>query len=237
MPIIQHLGTAYASGGGIETSPDPFGDGSCRSYYPLDSSNGTEDIVSGHNFDNWGGLSWATGKQGTHCWNGDGSNWMQVTGSAVGNVSNYTLNFWYKCSQQSQSNKRLVTLRAASYTCGWSNYAGSLGFYTGNGNNYTTSVTRRRQLPDGWVNDGQWYMLTATMTSGNSWEIYLNGSQTNGSSNQGDGRSFNDGSYLAMTCYNASGGYNTQGLVDNLRIFNRVLSASEIANLYSWENV
>ena len=54
MPIIQHLGTAYASGGGgAPESLDPFGDGSCRSYYPLNGSG--YDSVSGYNFDDRSG--------------------------------------------------------------------------------------------------------------------------------------------------------------------------------------
>ena len=236
MPIIQHLGTAFASGGGKAESLDPFGDGSCRSYYPLDN-NGLE-LINGWNIDSSSGAAYtANAKIGTHAYTGNGSNYLQQTQSDVGNVSDYTINFWYKSSVTSQSNKRLVTLKAASWTSGWSNYAGSLGFYTGNASGWTTSVTRRMQLPDGWVNDNQWHMLTSTMTNGNSYNIYIDGSPTSGSSNQGDGRSFNVDSYLAITCYNQSTGYNTQGFVDNLRIFSRVLSSTEIATLYANENV
>tara|TARA_B100001996_G_scaffold250669_1_gene194411 strand:- start:47 stop:760 length:714 start_codon:yes stop_codon:yes gene_type:complete len=237
MPIIQHLGTAFASGAGAAANPDPFGDGSCRSYYPLDTVNGQNDINGGYHFNYYSGASFISGGKVDGCWDGTGSNYMNYGSQGVANVTNYTLNFWYRSSTTSQSNKRLVTLRAQSYTCGWSNYAGSLGFYTGNSSNYSTSVTRRRQLPDGWVNDGNWHMLTATMSSSGSWEIYLDSNQTNGSSNQGDGRSFNSDGYLALTCYNNSTGYNTIGNVDNLRIFSRVLSASEIATLYTMENI
>ena len=238
MPIIQHLGTAFASGGGDPESTDPFGDGSCRSYYPLNGNQ--QDIISGYHFDSRSGESWVgvpPGKMGTNSWNGTGSNYMLYTGSAVGNVGNYTMNFWYRSSTTNQNNKRLVTLKANSYTMGWNNYNNSLGFYTGNGSGYTTSVTRRRDFPDSQVTDGNWHMLTATMTSGNSWETYIDGVQDSGSGNTADGRSFNSGSYLALCAYNASSGYNTIGYVDNLRIFSRVLTATEIADLYSWENV
>ena len=238
MPIIQHL--TNSSGGGAAGPEDhqPFKDGSCRSYYPLNGNQ--QDVVGGWHFDDRSGESWVgvpPGKHGTNSWNGTGSNWMLYTGSDVGNVSDYTINFWYRSNNQNQSNKRLVTLKAASYTMGWSNYNGSLGFYTGNSSGWTTSVTRRMQLPDSWVNDGDWHMLTCTMTNGNSYYIYLDGSQTNGSGNTADGRSFNSGSYFALCCYNSSGSYNTTGWVDNLRIFSRVLSPTEIADLYTWENV
>lgn len=238
MPLIQHLGTAYASGGADPESLDPFGDGSCRSYYPLNGNQ--QDVISGYHFDDRSGESWVgvpPGKHGTNSWNGTGSNWMLYTGSSVGQVNNYTLNFWYRSNTQNQSNKRLVTIKVSGYTMGWSNYNGALGFYTGNSSGWTTSVTRRRDFPDAWVNDNVWHMLTCTMTSGNSWETYIDGSQNSGSGNTGDGRSFNSGSYLALNAYNASSGYNTIGYVDNLRIFSRVLSATEIADLYSWENV
>ena len=93
MPIIQHLGTAFASGGGDPESLDPFGDGSCRSYYPLNGNQ--QDIISGYHFDDRSGESWVgvpPGKMGTNSWNGTGSNYMLYTGSAVGNVGNYTMN-------------------------------------------------------------------------------------------------------------------------------------------------
>mgnify|MGYP001377640315 CR=1 FL=1 len=238
MPIIQHLGTAFASGSGNAENPDPFGDGSCRSYYPLNGNQ--QDINGGYHFDARSGESWVgvpPGKMGTNSWNGTGSNYMMYTSQGVANVTNYTINFWYLSNNQGQSNKRLVTLRAQSYTMGWSNYNNALGFYTGNGSGYTTSVTRRRDFPDNWVNDGNWHMLTCTMTSGNSWETYIDGSQNSGSGNTGDGRSFNADSYFSLNAYNQSSGYNTIGYVDNIRIFNRVLSGTEIADLYGWENV
>ena len=48
MPIIQHLGTAFASGSGGPESLDPFGDGSCRSYYPLNGNQ--QDIINNLHF-------------------------------------------------------------------------------------------------------------------------------------------------------------------------------------------
>ena len=47
----------------------------------------------------------------------------------------------------------------------------------------------------------------------------------------GEGRSFNSGSFLAVTTYDAGDGYNTIGGVDQLRIFNRVLTSAEISAL------
>ena len=239
MPLIQHLGTAYASGGGGDPeSTDPFGDGSLHAYYPLNGNQ--QDIVSGYHFDNRSGESWVgvpPGKHGTNAWNGTGGNWMIYTGTGPAAVTNYTISFWYRSNTQNQNNKRLVTLKANSYTMGWSNYNGSLGFYTSASYGNSTSVQRQREWTDSQVNDDSWHMITATMTSGGSWQTYIDGSQDSGTGNTNDNRSFNSGSYLALTAYNASSSYNTQGYVDNLRIFNRVLSANEISDLYGWENV
>ena len=144
------------------------------------------------------------------------------------------MSFWYKSSTTAQGNKRLVTLKGTNVTAGWNNYNGSLGFYIGGV--YTggtaTSVTRVSQIPDAQVNDGSWHHLAFSVTSGGSWVIYLDGTSYSGAVS-GEGRSFNNNNYLAITNYDSGTGYNTTGLVDQLRIFNRVISAGEVAQLYN----
>ena len=49
----------------------------------------------------------------------------------------------------------------------------------------------------------------------------------------GENRSFNSGSYFAVTTYDGGDNYNTIGGVDQIRLFSRVLTASEIQDIYN----
>ena len=236
MPIIQHLGTAFASGAGAGETLDPFGDGSCTRFYPLnDSATGNQDFSgNGYDFGSGSGESYTANGFVNGAWQGTGDNWMNCTNSNVVPYTNYSVSFWYKSGNTNQANKRLVTTRAAGHTAGWSNYNGALGFYKSSSTGYSTSVSRQFDYPDSWVNNNVWHHLVYTM-SGSTHLCYLDAVQSGGSGNTGDGRSFNSDGYLALTCYNNSNGYNTIGLVDNLRIFNKVLSGSEVSQLYTLE--
>ena len=62
--------------------------------------------------------------------------------------------------------------------------------------------------------------------------MYLDGSSYSGSVS-GEGRSFNSGSYFAITTYDQGDGYNSICLIDQVRLFNRVITASEVTDLYN----
>ena len=107
------------------------------------------------------------------------------------------------------------------------------GSGSGNSSSSTAaSVTRVAQIPDAAVNNNVWHHLAYTISATNSWTIYLDGSSYSGAVS-GEGRSFNSGSFLAVTTYDGGDGYNTIGGVDQLRIFNRVLTAAEVSALYN----
>jgi hypothetical protein len=212
------------------TSFDVFGDSSSVALYQL-NANGND---TGGNYNlTINGSSFGTGKFG-NAWNGTGSNAAYSTASGLNVSGDYSVSFWYKSSTTSQGNKRLVTLKGTNVTAGWNNYNGSLGFYIGGV--YTggtaTSVTRVSQIPDAQVNDGSWHHLAFSVTSSGSWVIYLDGTSYSGAVS-GEGRSFNNNNYLAITNYDSGTGYNTTGLVDQLRIFNRVITAGEVTQLYN----
>ena len=65
--------------------------------------------------------------------------------------------------------------------------------------------------------------------------MYLNGSAYNNPhTGSAETRSFNSGSYLAVTTYDAGNGYNSVCHIDQIRLFNRVLTAAEISTLYTY---
>ena len=212
------------------TSFDVFGDSSSVALYQL-NANGND---TGGNYNlTINGSSFNTGKFG-NAWNGTGTNAAYSSASGLNLSGDYSVSFWYKSSTTGQDNKRLVALKGANITAGWNNYNGSLGFYIGGVNlvSSATSVTRVSQIPDAQVNDGSWHHLAFSVTTGGSWVIYLDGTSYSGAVS-GEGRSFNSNNYLAITNYDGGQGYNTIGLVDQVRIFNRVISAGEVAQLYN----
>ena len=212
------------------TSFDVFGDSSSVALYQL-NANGND--TGGNANLSINGSSFGTGKFG-NAWNGTGTNTAYSGHSSLNISGDYSVSFWYKSSTTAQSNKRLVTLKGANITAGWNNYNGSLGFYIGGVNlgGSSTSVTRVSQIPDSQVNDGSWHHLAFSVTSSGSWVIYLDGTSYSGAVS-GEGRSFNSNTYFAITSYDTGSGYNTIGLVDQVRIFNRVISAGEVAQLYN----
>ena len=212
------------------TSFDVFGDSSSVALYQL-NANGND---TGGNYNlTINGASFNTGKFG-NAWNGTGTNAAYSTASGLNVSGDYSVSFWYKSSTTAQNNKRLVSLKGSNITAGWNNYNGSLGFYIGGLNlvSSATSVTRVSQIPDAQVNDGSWHHLAFSVTSSGSWVIYLDGTSYSGAVS-GEGRSFNNNNYLAITNYDSGQGYNTIGLVDQLRIFNRVITAGEVTQLYN----
>jgi len=211
---------------------DIFGDGSTVALWQMDgNSNDT-----GGQYNLSGSNNFVTGIFGS-AFNGTGSTYLESSNSGLNISGSYSVSFWYNSSTAGQSNKRLVTVKGSDTSSGWNNYNGSLGFYTGEGETLggTPGVTRVAEIPDNLVNDGQWHHLVYTVTTGGhsaTWKIYLDGVEYNNPVS-GEGRSFNNGSFVAVTTYDGGTGYNTIGKVDQLRIINRVITSVEVAQLYN----
>ncbi len=77
-----------------------------------------------------------------------------------------------------------------------------------------------------------WYHILITKTSsGNNLNVYVNGQLlTNYSGSVGD---MNTGSTIFLGKFHTSSAYDINGKISNLRIYNRVLSATEIEQLYN----
>jgi len=214
---------------------DIFGDSSTVGLWQFDlnaNDVGGNYALSGST----GSGNFASGKYGS-AFNGNGTRYLQSTNVGIQNAltGGYSLSFWYNSSTTGQNNKRLFTIKGNAQATGWNNYNNSLGFYKGTGGqnlNSAASVTRVAEIPDAAVNDGNWHHLVYTITSGGSFNIYLDGSLYSGAVS-GEGRSFNGSSYLAVTTYDGGTGYNTTGKVDQARLLNRVITATEVGQLYT----
>ena len=212
---------------------DPFGDSSSVALWQL---NGNANDAGG-NYNLSGDTSsgnFTTGKFGS-AFSGSGTNHLISTASGLNVSGDYSCSFWYKSNTTGQSNKRVLTIKGQNRTTGFNNYNNSLGFYHGSGEtNVGTagSVTRVAEIPDASINDNNWHHIAFSITSSGTYAWYLDGSSYSGTVS-GEGRSFNSGSYFAITTYDAGDSYNSICLVDQVRLFNRVITASEVSDLYN----
>ena len=219
------------AGGSVSTTDtDPFDDGSCIYTYTFE--NGSAKLGGGTNLNgSTGEIKASAAKFGSGGFNGTGSSQLNSNDSSLRPSGNFSINFWYRSSTTGQDNKRILTVKGSQVNMGWNNWNNRLGFYTGTGSE-PTSVQRRREIPDATVNDGNWHQITGTVDTGGNNKLYLDGSEwTNTSVNNADGRSFNSGNYLAITTYDGSSSYNTICNIDQIRVFNKVLTANEVALL------
>ena len=227
------------SSGNISTSDgDPFNDGSSIAAFRM---NGNATSLSGAVYSGTLGgdntsNDFASGGQFGQYWNATGTRHLTTNVTSIVPGGSYSLSFWYKSNNAAQSNKRVITVKGSTTSSGWNNYNNSMGFYTGNGiatsSQATASVIRVAEIPDAEINDNTWHHLAYTVSASNSWTIYLDGAAYSGAVS-GEGRSFNSGSRFAITTYDGGDAYNTICGIDQVRLFNRILTAAEIQDLYN----
>ena len=225
--------------GNISTNDgDPFNDGSGVAAFRMNgnatSLPGTvySGTLSGDNTSN----DFASGGRFGSYWNATGTRHLLTTSTSIVPSGSYSLSFWYKSNTTGQDNDRVMTIKAPTVCSGWNNYNNSMGFYTGAGvptnSNALGSVTRVAEIPDAEINDNTWHHVAYTISAANSWTIYLDGAAYSGAVS-GEGRSFNSGSRFAITTYDGGDAYNTICGIDQVRLFNRILTAAEIQDLYN----
>ena len=219
------------SDGSIKTNDsDPFGDSSCLYTYQLNGNSqklGGGTALSGDT----GQITANAAKFGSHGFNGTGSSRLYLNDTFLRPSADFSINFWYRSSNTGQDNDRILTVKGSQVNMGWNNWNNRMGFYTGTGSE-PTSVTRRLEIPDATVNDGNWHQITGTVTNNNTYKLYLDGTEwTNTSVNNAEGRSFNQNHYFCITNYDGGQGYNAICNIDQIRVFNRVLTANEVALL------
>ena len=180
--------------------------------------------------------NFVNGGQFGQYFNATGTRHLNNNSSGITPSGSYSLSFWYKSNNTGQSNKRVLTVKGSTTSSGWNLCYDSLGFYTGNGiatsSEDTASVVRVAEIPDAEINDNTWHHVAYTVAATNSWTIYLDGAAYSGAVS-GEARSFNSGSRFAITTYDGGDGYNAICGIDQVRLFNRILTAAEIVDLYN----
>ena len=211
----------------------------------------TSNLVAHYEFEENGGAtatdSTANNNDGSWInapsWNGDsavGSFSLDFTGDAVNANEvvtvpddpslnfdgDFTVAFWYNASTAQSNATRLIGSHDGDD--GFSIYAnadGSLNFFVDADDGATTAT-----LSSGLVADGNWHLVVATR-SGNSIDLNLD----NGASSAGSGTTLGE---LEVAAPLTIGGESAtvsdyEGLLDDVRIYTRQLSVSDVAELYA----
>jgi RHS repeat-associated protein len=237
----QLLITAEAGSGSMPTS-------GLVGYWKFDENSGTTAADSSGN-GNTGtlqsGPSWATGHSNSAI-NFDGvDDYVKIKNGKISSATAGTISAWVKLSSLINAAK-IVSYGGASAA----SVQGLLGLEVRqDGSNYYFSVISVPYDGCGFVNSahgstvlqaGAWYHLALT-SNGSSWQLYVNGVAETMTTQYGSGNTGRwfgnttaaspDKTYIGATRFNGTDSSSLNGLIDEVRIYDRALSGSEIIAL------
>lgn len=196
-------------------------------YWPMDEGSGTETYDASANGNNGtlvGNPAWATGKVGSAVTFNGTSQYADLGDASALQNSVMTVEAWIKTSQTSGSMEILNKDSAFDMEVNYS----SLAIYDPSSGNVCSSGVN--------VADGNWHQIVVSYNGGvtNGTVIYIDGVQKatctwkpqNQTADLTVGAAYSGGSI--------SGGFN--GTIDQIKIFNRILSPQEVAAEYAAQN-
>jgi len=150
--------------------------------------------------------------------------WINITDTT--NFTAYTISAWVKPA--ASGNQNILVYTQSSPLTTWSHQirisSGTAQHYTYDGGlHYVTGSTP--------ITPGSWYHIVATAKNGGTARLYVNGVEE-GSPASGLGTLWNDGEYwfVGSNSGHSMGYFN--GLMDDVRLYNRALTPDEIKHLY-----
>jgi len=202
-------------------------------YWKLDESSGNAVDASGNGITGTSSnISYASGKI-NNCYTFNGSSSKVAFGNVVKPTSAISFSGWYKSSSSSKDNTMIDCI---GYTANFQGY--SFGVNTSNqvliylGNN-TANFLDFETNPSGAVvtiNDGNWHWIAGTWDGSNVY-LYLD-SYKSGASTWAYTLSYSASNSLNMGFYNYGTLWATASF-DEVGIWNRVLTTSELSTLYN----
>ena len=211
-----------------------LGDTSCTSLYRFENN---ETDLSG-NYDGTGvKIQYAAGRYGQAIEFGARGNnsYLDITKATTPTTS--SISFWLKTSY-SDNQWRVIADGGGSQSSG----TGWAIFVTGNGTKinpyFTNGQTGYSQSIEGTKNiaDGVWHHVVLTMASDNGFVLYLDGqshiSGTRTRWTSGDTHSVSNVRFGNIIATSANANNQFYGEIDQIRTFNKSLSASEVTTLY-----
>lgn len=150
-------------------------------------------------------------------------------------VNTYTYSFWLKVASSSSSAQYIMSIGSPAIS-GAEGYAagigGNKGIYYGsysvNGSNLGKSMSSPPVLD-------QWYHVCITRSS-SQFSLYIDGKIVDSTSTGGSNPQYGTGSYAFLVGTRFNKTYYLDGSLDDLRIYNRAVSATEAKALYNETN-
>lgn len=188
---------------------------------------------------------WVAGKTGKALSFGGSDEYVDAgTSAPIITSGGITISQWVKSTGLGQNqaivSKRYITggdwINYMIFATNVSDYLMGFVYTVGNGTYHQWNTTNTASALG--MSDGNWHLITVSYTygTGSSMKFYVDGVSAAGSWVGGDGNSLpsdrNAGETLTIGC--TTGGQSCiTGSVDEVRIYNRALSATEVATLYS----
>lgn len=200
-------------------------------YWPMDEGSGLAagDASGNGNNGTLTGTTWVNGKHGKALSFDGSTNKVIISNSSSLNISGSTItvSVWFKASNL--SGKKILLTKGSygyhwNYGIGFDNY--NLMFRHDNGDITSTAVS---------VSLNTWHNFTGVYSGGNNY-YYFDGVLIDTKSDQGWSEQLGDKQLTIGAAYTLNSGIYSEffsGLIDDIRIYNRALSQTEISKLYS----
>ena len=186
-------------------------------YWPMNEGRGTKagDSSGQGNTGTITGATWINGKRGGALSFNGSSNWVNISNSTTLNQANFTAFAWFKTT--SSSDQKIISNNISYH---------QLQTLNGHLRICVNGCTEGSTI----VNDNKWH-LAVVVGDATSIRAYLDGNST---AEITQSVSSNDmtGTFSIGKVGNGDSSYPFNGLIDDVRIYNRALTAAEIQNLY-----
>jgi hypothetical protein len=193
-------------------------------YWNFNEGSGTTAADSSGNNNNGtiSGATWTTGKYGNALNFNGSAGLVSINKDIIGSGAT-TISAWVYLNGYGQGGYGYILANgpAQFYTVGWDKKLAFTGNYN---SNVLISASNSIQL-------NQWVHVTITRDNLGTANVYINGT-LNGTANQSSGTPQAGGSSAIGNAPSGSQTFN--GLIDEVRIYNRALSASEVLELYNY---
>ena len=215
--MSEFYGYSSCSCSSVLNTVDVFGDGNGLALWQF--NNNVSDLSGNYSFSS-ANVGYTTGKFSQAATLGQ---YVSATGSGLTTGLPLTISFWIKPSSIGYAVGLYINKRSAAAN-GFSigNYPGVLGLLNGGGYLGDTIGIAR-----GLKTDSEWYHVAVAITTG-GFVAYVNG----GESGREVGGVINSSHEISLG-YKGIGNWNgSASPIDQMRVFNRILNASEIKSLY-----
>jgi len=212
-----------------KTSFSPVRDNSCVLYLPLDEGAGSvtyDKSVYGNNGTLYNGVAWADGKYGKAL-SFDGVDDQVVVPYASNlELATFSVLFWAKVTDLSAA-RCVIGNRDLGCTFDLKFQSNGLHSDIGDGTTWLTTSADYYFTPE--LN--RWYHVVYVVTSGGDCKIYLDGTYKNTVTFTGTPKFVRLGGNVRVGQYGGGTEW-FKGTIDEVRIYNRALTAGEILQLY-----